>query len=121
MDGNLGGRYKMQKVYISKETHEVVQLIQEDYKNFTEYTEATFGEDVYLVVLEDEKHIDGHNYRYNLIKEEFEIIEDYKEVEIAINADEDLLKEIKALREENKYLKDVEQRLKRIENVLGIK
>ena len=94
----------MQKVYVSKNTNEVMQLIQEEYENFEAYTESTFGEECYLVVLEAGNHINGHNYRYNIETESFEIIEDYEEINTEVEDKDDAQKLIKELKEENKNL-----------------
>mgnify|MGYP003288133469 FL=1 len=68
----------MKKVYIDKATNTISQIIKEDYDDFENYNENTFGDLYYMMEAED-KEIENHGYTFNKKTLLFEKINDYIE------------------------------------------
>lgn len=105
----------MQKIYIGKGTNSVSQIIEQHFPNYDNYDEFTFGNRYYMVEVDDDKHLDCHDYFYDPYSEEFEKIEGITPEDHIASSIEPSKTEI--LEEENKQLKD---RLRAIEKALGI-
>lgn len=113
MIGQVGGRYNMQKIYIDKNTNEVAQIITEDYSNFENYSETTFGNGTYLIEVDSVNSLDSHNYKYNKAKKEFIKIDKTEVLESeVIYSTEDEIKRLKE--EQNKLNEKLDKILKAI-------
>jgi hypothetical protein len=86
----------MKKVYIDKATNTISQIIREDYDNFNEYNENTFGDLYYMIEAEDDE-IENHGYTFNKRTLLFEKINDYIE---------EGFKEVKSTNDKIKELED---------------
>ena len=105
----------MQKIYIGKDTNSVSQIIQEDFPRYDRYHQETFGTSFYMIEVDDEHHLDSHNYFYDAYTGQFEKIEGITALDHIASEDEP--SETQKLRKENEELK---QRLEYIESILNI-
>ena len=105
----------MQKIYIGKDTNSVSQIIQEDFPRYDRYHQETFGTSFYMIEVDDDKHLDCHDYFYDPYSEEFEKIEGITKEDHRTYSEESPTDKLIA---ENLELKN---RLDAIEKALGIK
>ena len=105
----------MQKIYIGKGTNSVSQIIEQHFPNYDNYDEFTFGNRYYMVEVDDDKHLDCHDYFYDPYSEEFEKIEGITKEDHRTYSEESPTDKLIA---ENLELKN---RLDAIEKALGIK
>lgn len=105
----------MQKIYIWKETNSVSQIIKQDYQNYEKYDELTFGDTFYMIEVDDNNHLDCHDYFYNPYTEKFEKVEGITSLDHIASEDEQ--SETERLKKENE---DLKERLKYIEDILNI-
>ena len=109
----------MQKIYIGKQTNSVCQIIEDYFENFEGYNELTFGSKYYMIVLEDGKKLDSHDYFYNPDTEEFEKIEGIVPSDHIASEIEPSKTEL--LEKENQELKERLDRMEMLLNTLVLK
>lgn len=103
----------MQKAYIGKQTNSICQLIPDTYDRFENYTEDTFGDMYYLVIIPDGEHLDNHDYFYDPDTGKFEHIEGITSIDHKAKIEPS---KIEQLEEENIRLNN---KLDEILNLLG--
>lgn len=103
----------MQKIYLNKETHVVEQIIKEDYDNFENYNDDTFGNSFYMVI-DENNDINDYDFVYNISTNKFDRVFEAKAYTPNVIEPNETQIQIDKLKKENKLLN------KKIDRILAI-